>query len=136
LKSPTSAIENVVGTLPTPPAANTVVPFISQIAVSPAVSRQTMSVLRSPLKSPVPTMLQLVGTLATRELFAFNMVVPFIVGDERAVRVVRHGGAVHLPDRHVAGHILPQEVAHAVAIEIADADDAPVGRHIRDERTV
>ena len=32
--------------------------------------------------------------------------------------------------------VLPQEITHAVGVEIADADDAPVGRHIGDERTV
>ena len=53
-------------------------PFISQIATLPDVSCHRMSAMPSPLKSPVPTMLQLVGTLATNELFAFNTVVPFI----------------------------------------------------------
>jgi hypothetical protein len=43
----------VVGTLATNElfAFNTVVPFISQIAVLPEVSRQAMSLLLSPLKS-------------------------------------------------------------------------------------
>jgi hypothetical protein len=41
LKSPTSAIENVVGTLPSGPSDNTAAPFINQIDVSPAPSRHT-----------------------------------------------------------------------------------------------
>ena len=37
-------------------------PFISQIATSPFVLRQRMSLLPSPLKSPVSAIDQLVGT--------------------------------------------------------------------------
>jgi hypothetical protein len=54
LWSPTSAIDHVVGTLPSPPADNTAAPF-SQMDVSPTLSRQTMSVLPSPSKSPMTT---------------------------------------------------------------------------------
>ena len=39
-------------------------PFMSQIATSPLVLRQRMSLLPSPLKSPVPTIVQLVGHIA------------------------------------------------------------------------
>src|SRR5208282_4516686 len=57
-----------------------VVPFISQIATSPDVSCQRMSVLPSPLKSPVPTIDQpdAVGTVPTYEVVGFKIVVPFI----------------------------------------------------------
>ena len=40
-----------------------VVPFMNQIAVLPPVSRQRISLLPSPSKSPVPTIDQLVGTV-------------------------------------------------------------------------
>src|SRR6266852_7848279 len=65
LKSPVPTMDQVVGTFPTPAVLgfNTVVPFISQIATLPlVVSRQRISHLPSPLKSPVPTIDQLVGT--------------------------------------------------------------------------
>src|SRR5260370_23304595 len=42
------------------------------------VSRQRMSPLPSPLKSPVPTIDQLVGTFPTPAVLGFKMVVPFI----------------------------------------------------------
>src|SRR5579863_7255074 len=57
------AIIQVVGTLPTIADCWTVVPFISQMPTLPDVSRQTMSALPSPLKSPVAATDQLVGTL-------------------------------------------------------------------------
>src|SRR5208283_1318194 len=47
---------------------------------------------------------------------------------------VQDRGAVHLPDRHVAGRVAPQNVAHAVAVEVAGADDRPCGRHGGDVR--
>src|SRR5260221_14650707 len=53
LKSPDPAILKLVATFP-PPAVSgfkTVVPFISQIATLPLVSRQAMSLLASALKS-------------------------------------------------------------------------------------
>src|SRR5215471_6153619 len=81
LKSPVPTIDQVVGTFPTPAVLGfkTVVPFISQIAILPlVVSRQRMSHLPSPLKSPVPTMDQLVGTVPTPAVAAFKTVVPFI----------------------------------------------------------
>src|SRR5258708_23255484 len=56
----------------------TVVPFISQIATLPLLSCQTMSLLPSPLKSPVPTMDQVVRTFPTPAVLGFQMVVPFI----------------------------------------------------------
>src|SRR3974390_1793679 len=58
-------MDHVVGTLPSPPAVKTVAPFMSQIDVFPLVSRQTMSLMPSALKSPVPTTLQEVGMLPT-----------------------------------------------------------------------
>src|SRR5215470_15956383 len=47
--------QTVVGTLPTPAACATCAPRMNQIATSPFVSCQRMSVLPSPLKSPVST---------------------------------------------------------------------------------
>src|SRR5260370_12303212 len=70
----------VGGTFP-PPAVlgfKTVVPFISQMATLPLVSRQRMSHLPSPLKSPVPTMDQVVATFPTPAVLGFKTVVPFI----------------------------------------------------------
>src|SRR5208282_2277442 len=56
-----------------------VVPFISQIATSPDVSRQRMSVSPSPLKSPVPTIVQVLDdTVPTYEVVGFKIEVPFI----------------------------------------------------------
>src|SRR5262249_56615077 len=56
----------------------TVVPFISQIATLPLVSRHRMSHLPSPLKSPVPTMDQVVATFPTPAALGFKTAVPFI----------------------------------------------------------
>src|SRR5215831_5124311 len=80
LKSPDPAILKLVGTFPTPAALGfkTVVPFISQIAMLPPVSRQRTSLLLSPLKSPVPTIDQVVGTFPTPAVSGFKTVVPFI----------------------------------------------------------
>src|SRR5258708_7108674 len=81
LKSPVPTTDQLVGTFPTPAVLGfkTVVPFISQIATLPlVVSRQRMSHLPSPLKSPVPTMDQVVGTFPTPAVLGFNTVVPFI----------------------------------------------------------
>src|SRR5215831_18588777 len=81
LKSPVPTIDQVAGTFPTPAVLGfkTVVPFISQIAILPlVVSRHRMSHLPSPLKSPVPTMDQLVGTFPTPAVLGFKIVVPFI----------------------------------------------------------
>ena len=70
------------------------------------VSRQTMSLLPSPLKSPVPTIDQFVATLPTL--------------------ATRHTcDAVHEPDRRVAAGVAPQQVGLAVAVEVADAGDRP-----------
>src|SRR5260221_4203682 len=67
-------------TFPTPAVLGfkMVVPFISQIATLPLVSRQRMSHLPSPLKSPVPTTDQVVGTFPTPAVLGFKTVVPFI----------------------------------------------------------
>src|SRR6266849_4221522 len=81
LKSPVPTIDQVVGTFPIPAVLGfkTVVPFISQIARLPlVVSRQRMSHLPSPLKSPVPTIDQVVGTFPTPAVLGFKTVVPFI----------------------------------------------------------
>ena len=43
----------------------TEVPLMNQIAVFPLVSRQSKSLMPSPLKSPVPTIVQLADTLPT-----------------------------------------------------------------------
>src|SRR5208282_542381 len=81
LKSPVPTIVQVLGdTVPTYEVVGfkIVVPFISQIATSPAVSRHRMSLLPSPLKSPVPTIDQAGDTVATYEVVGFKIVVPFI----------------------------------------------------------
>src|SRR5208282_1328748 len=80
--APAPWIDQAVGTVPTYVAVGfkIVVPFISQIATSPDVSCQRMSVMPVPLKSPVPTIVQpeAVGTVATYEVVGFKTVVPFI----------------------------------------------------------
>jgi hypothetical protein len=48
------------------------------MATLPLVSRHRMSLLPSPLKSPVPTIVQVRGTFATNEVDAFKILVPFI----------------------------------------------------------
>src|ERR1700722_11561385 len=70
----------LVGTLPTNElfGFNTAVPFISQIATLPLVSRQSRSALPSPLKSRWPTMDHWPGTFETNELLGLRTVVPFI----------------------------------------------------------
>src|SRR5215470_17523659 len=71
----------MMGTFPTPAALGfkTLVPFMNQIAtLPPAVSRHRMSLLPSPLKSPVPTIDHVVGTFPTSAVLGFNTVVPFI----------------------------------------------------------
>src|SRR5260370_5673619 len=80
LNSPVPKIDQVLGTFPTPAVLGfeTVVPFISQIATLPLVSRQRMSHLPSPLKSPVPTIDQVVGTFPTPAVLGFKTVMPFI----------------------------------------------------------
>src|ERR1700754_4961859 len=66
------------------------VPFISQIATLPNVSCHKMSLMPSPLKSPVPLIDHGPGTLATNELFAFNTLVPFISQIATLPDVSRH----------------------------------------------
>src|SRR6266852_5933583 len=80
LRSTVPTRDQVVGTFPIPAVLGfkTVVPFISQIARLPlVVSRQRMSHLPSPLKSPVPTIDQLVGTFPTPAVLGFKTVAPF-----------------------------------------------------------
>src|SRR5947209_51080 len=57
-------IDQTVGTVATPANCVTCVPFMNQIATSPLVSCQRMSLLPSPSKSPVSTIVQAVGTVA------------------------------------------------------------------------
>src|SRR5215470_14359134 len=74
-------IDQTVGMLPSPAVLGfkTVVPFISHIATSPVVVfRQRMSLLPSPLKSPVSTMDQVVATFPTPAALKFKTVVPYI----------------------------------------------------------
>src|SRR5450631_3846628 len=82
LKSPIPTMDQTVGAFPTnegPPGFKTLVPCISQLTTSPLVSRQRMSLLPSPLKSPVPTIDQTVGAFPTNEgPPGFKTVVPFI----------------------------------------------------------
>src|SRR5258708_17256791 len=71
----------MMGTFPTPAALGfkTLVPFMNQIATLPlVVSRHRISLLPSPLKSPVPTIDQVVGTFPTPAVLGFETVVPFI----------------------------------------------------------
>src|SRR5260370_8667748 len=73
-------LEMVGGFFP-PPAVSgfkTVVPFISQIATLPLVSRHRTSLFPSPLKSPVPTIDHVVGTFPTPAVSGFKTGAPFI----------------------------------------------------------
>src|SRR5229473_476031 len=54
-------IDQTVGIFPTPADCETCGPFMNQIATLPLLSCQRMSLLPSPLKSPVPTIDQVVG---------------------------------------------------------------------------
>src|SRR5260370_5895617 len=93
LKSPDPAIlKLVVATFPTPAVLGfkTVVPFISQIATLPLLSRHSTSLLPSPLKSPVPTIDQVVGTFPTPSVSGFNTVAPFISQIATLPLVSRH----------------------------------------------
>src|SRR5208282_415348 len=47
---------------------------------------------------------------------------------------IQDRGAVHQPDRHVAGRVVPEQVGPTVAVEVAGADDRPGGRHGGDVR--
>src|SRR5258707_15247704 len=58
-------IDQTVGTLPTPADCVTCGPSRNQIATLPLLSCQRMSLLPSPLKSPVPTIVQPLGALPT-----------------------------------------------------------------------
>ncbi len=60
----------LLGTLPMVAVAVGVTPLISQIPTLPLVSRQRMSDMPSPLKSPVSAMLQAAGTLPMPEVEA------------------------------------------------------------------
>src|SRR6266852_5704150 len=54
-------IDQTVGAFPTSADCETCAPFMNQIATLPLVSCHRMSLLRSPLKSPVSTIDQLAG---------------------------------------------------------------------------
>src|SRR6266852_342897 len=54
-------IDQTVRIFPTPADCETCGPFMNQIATLPLLSCQRMSLLPSPLKSPVSTIVQLVG---------------------------------------------------------------------------
>ena len=84
------------------------VPSMVHSAVVPSLSRQRMSALPSPLKSPVPSTCHSAPT------------VPKAGSTGR--------GAVHLPERDRAVVGAPQDVGLAVAVEIAGADDMPFAR--------
>src|SRR5258708_13263703 len=89
----------MMGTFPTPAALGfkTLVPFMNQIATLPlVVSRHRISLLPSPLKSPVPTTDQVVGTFPTPAVLGFKMVVPFISQIARLPLVSRQRMS-HLP---------------------------------------
>ena len=95
-----------------------VVPFISQIATLPLLSCHRMSLLPSPLKSPVPTIVQVPGNIR----------------DERSRRI-QDSRAVHFPNRDVAAGVTPQNVALAVAVVVAVSEHRPGAGNIRDERS-
>src|SRR5450631_762431 len=69
-------IVQAVETFATARLEETVPPFIAQTTTLPLVSRQRMSLLPSPSKSPVPTIDQLVGTVP--RLTYCDTVPPFI----------------------------------------------------------
>ena len=85
--------------------------FISQMLFVPSLLRHRMSDVPSPLKSPIFTTDQLVGTVGSVTLTGE---VPPIIPD--------HIGAVT---------VAPQDVGHAVAVEIADAGNGPGRGHAR-----
>src|SRR5712691_3511029 len=58
-------IDQTVGIFPTPADCETCAPFMNHIATLPLLSCQRMSLLPSPLKSPVPTIDQVVGAFPT-----------------------------------------------------------------------
>src|SRR5258707_5602564 len=74
-----------------------VVPFMNQIAMLPLVSCHTTSLLPSPLKSPVPTMDQVVGTFPIPAVLGFKTVVPFISQIAILPLVVSHPRMFQLP---------------------------------------
>src|ERR1700728_3744587 len=71
-------IVKVVEIVPRPAPDAIVVPFMNQMARSPLVSRQRISLLPSPLKSPVSATAHTVDRFPTDELFGFKIVVPLI----------------------------------------------------------
>src|SRR5258707_10488823 len=89
----------MMGTFPTPAALGfkTLVPFMNQIATLPLLaSRHRMSLLPSPLKSPVPTTDQVVGTFPTPAVLGFKTVVPFI-SQIATLPLVSRQSMSHLP---------------------------------------
>src|ERR1700722_13244811 len=49
-------------------------------------------------------------------------------------RLIQDRRAVHFQDRNVAVGVVPQNVAHAVAVVVARSGDRPGGRDLRNER--
>ena len=84
-------------------------PFMSHIDTSPLVSCQRMSLLPSPLKSPVPMIDHLVATL------------PRPADDETVAPFMNHIARLPLVSRQ-------RRSALAVAVEVAGSDDRPRGR--------
>jgi hypothetical protein len=122
LKSPVSWIDDWPATLATNGlfAFNMLVPFISQIATLPDVSCHKRSPKPSPLKSGVPTMLQLVGTVKTNELFWFNKPsqLKSCVSVSLLAAGTAHGevamvGAVLLSEKTSAGSVLDRGLPEA-----------------------
>ncbi len=105
----------LLGTLPMVAVAVGVTPLISQIPTLPLVSRQRMSDMPSPLKSPVSAMLQAAGTLPMPEVEA------------TAVPLRSQIPTLPLVSRQ-------KQVALAVTVEVAGSDNRPAGRHIGDHR--
>src|SRR6266478_4216821 len=53
-------------------------------------------------------------------------------GDISYPRRLRDLRAVHQPDRHIAAGVMPENVAHAIAVEVPGSDDRPGGRYTSD----
>src|SRR5271157_2131732 len=88
LKSPVATTDQLGSGDGMPEEDRTCVPFMNQMAVSPAVSRQSRSVMPSPLKSRWPTIDQLLGTLP---MAPFEVTVdPFISHTARLPLLSRH----------------------------------------------
>src|SRR5208282_3970223 len=101
--APAPCIDQEVAIVPGPMPEDTVVPFMNQIAASPLVSIHRMSL--------IPSTSVGVGALDGPDARRHG-------ADVRGGGV-QDRGAVHLPDRHVAGRVAPENVALAVAVKVA-----------------